>query len=413
MNRYCLVFLILCTASFSMAADTIAPTTNWSRFRGPLGTGESSDQSLPTKWDAPAWRVELPVNGHSSPVVWDDKIFLTGWTGAGNQVDRHVLCLDRKSGKVLWQQKAASGGGEKLHKMNGWATPSCATDGKRVVAFFGTGGLHCFSMDGKPVWSRDLGEFPGGWGVGASPVIVDGMVVQNCDAEGDSYLLAVDKTTGKDIWKTPRRSKPRGGWSTPVLIEANERRELVLNGEFGIQAYEPKTGKALWFCKSFNGRGTPSPAWGHGALYVINGKSGDIYAVEPGGSGDVTESKMKWHTKRSGGRDLPSPILANTTVVGIGMQGIATGYDAITGEELWKKRLGGNFSGSPIVANGLVYVAAENGDVLVMKAGKDLEIIARNPSELANQSDTVRSSLAVSQGQLLMRSDRCLFCFGK
>ena len=323
--------------STAIAAEPTTDLSNWARFRGPLGTGQATDASVPTKWASPAWKVELPVRGHSSPIVWQNKIFLTGWTEAGGKAVRHVLCVDRLSQKVLWQQEAATGAGESLHKMNSWATPSCATDGERVVAFFGTGGLHCFSVDGKPMWSRDLGDFPGNWGVGASPIFVDDRVVQNCDATGRSYLLAVDKETGKDIWRTPRREKPKGGWSTPVLIEHQGQSQLVLNGEFGVEAYDPGTGKALWFCKSFNGRGTPAPAWGNGLLYMVNGKSGDVYAVAPGGKGDVTDSHMKWHTRRSGGRDLPSPVLVGDVMFVISMGGIATGYDALDRQRTFQR----------------------------------------------------------------------------
>ena len=256
MNRFGVASCCLLFATIAMAAEPTG-TENWPRFRGPLGTGESAATGLPTQWNSPVWQVDLPVRGHSSPVVWGERIFLTGWTGEGDSVARHIVCLDRKSGQLLWNEQVASGGGEQLHKMNSWATPSCVTDGERVVAFFGSGGLHCYSSDGKPMWSRQLGDFPGSWGVGASPIIVDDMVIQNCDAQGDSYLLAVDKATGAEVWRTPRREKPRGGWSTPIVIDTDSGRELVLNGEFGVEAYEPKSGRALWFCKGFNGRGTP------------------------------------------------------------------------------------------------------------------------------------------------------------
>ena len=387
---------------------------NWPRFRGPLGTGHSAEKGLPVSWDDSAivWAVDLPVQGHSSPIVWQDRVFLTGWTKEGDVVNRHVVCLDRTGGKLVWQHKTASGTGEDLHKMNSWATPSCATDGECVVAFFGDGGLHAFSVDGDPLWSRDLGTFPGAWGVGASPIILGDLVIQNCDATGESYLLAVEKSTGKTVWKTPRQEKPRGGWSTPLLIEHEGKTELVLNGEFGVQAYDPNLGKELWFCKGFNGRGTPVPAWGNGMLYVVNGKAGDVYAIVPGGSGDVTESRMQWHTPRKGGRDLPSPILSDNVMLVISMSGIATGYDANDGTQKFKQRLGGNFSGSPVAADGHIYIAAENGEILVLKLGDSMSIVARNTSPLSSD-EVVRSSLAVSDGQLLMRSDRRLYCIGK
>ncbi|MFK8111850.1 MAG: PQQ-binding-like beta-propeller repeat protein [Rubripirellula sp.] len=408
------VTLVMIAVHCSAVEPTHSIESNWSQFRGPAGLGISAATHVPTEFDAKqvGWQVDLPVVGHSSPVVWGNHIFLTGATQKGDAVQRHLLCLARDTGKLIWNEVAATGEGEKLHKMNSWATPSCATDGERVVAFFGAGGLHCYDNQGKRLWSRDLGNFPGGWGVGASPIFVDDMVIQNGDAEGDSFLIAVDKKTGKDIWRTPRKSKPRGGWSTPIVIEAAGRRELVLNGEFGVSAYDVSTGKPLWNCKGFNGRGTPVPAWGHGLLHVVNGKTGDIYAVKPGGSGDVTETHMAWHTDRRGGRDLPSPVLAGDCLVAINMAGIATGYDAKSGEELWKERLGGNYSGSPIVVGGLVYALAENGEVLVMKCGREFELISRNAFS-SDDEEIFRSSISVSDGELLIRSDHRLYCVGE
>lgn len=262
------------------------------------------------------------------------------------------------------------------------------------------------------MWSRDLGTFPGGWGVGASPIFFGDTVIQNCDAEGDSYLLAVDKRTGKDVWRTPRQSKPRGGWSTPVVIETDGRTELVVNGEFGVESYEPQSGKPLWNCRGFNGRGTPMPAWGNGLLYVVNGKSGDVYAVRPGGSGDVTDSRMQWHTARRGGRDLPSPVLANDVMVVIGMSGVATGYDAKQGDELWKERLGGNFSGSPVVIGKVVYALSDEGDLIAVKPGPKLESLGRL-SLRVDDDEVFRTSIAISGSQMLVRSDRRIYCIGK
>ncbi|TWT88070.1 outer membrane protein assembly factor BamB family protein [Stieleria varia] len=407
------LFPLLLFCGHVVAAEPDSKSQNWPGFRGPAGTGHSSSNGVAPRWNSDdiAWQVDLPVQGHSSPVVWEDRIFLTGWTQANGQVHRHVICLSRQTGELMWNRDIATGSGEELHKMNSWATPSCATDGTCVVAFFGAGGLHCLSMDGDPRWSRDLGQFPGAWGVGASPIIVDEMVIQNADAEGESFLLAVDKSTGKDVWKTPRREKPKGGWSTPLPIVVNGQRQLALNGEFGVEAYNPDNGEPLWFCKSFNGRGTPVPAWDGKTLFVVNGKAGDVYAIDPSGRGDVTETHMRWHTPRKGGRDLPSPIVSNDVMLVIGMAGIATGYDCQDGRELWKERLAGNFSGSPVSAGGLVYIAAENGEVIVLRLGEQLEVVSKNPSPLT-KDEIVRSSLAISGGQFLLRSDKRLYCIG-
>lgn len=383
---------------------------HWSRFRGPSGTGISHAAELPVEFGASdvVWETKLPVSGHSSPVQWGDRIFLTGAAGKGDAVERHVVCVDATSGEILWDRTAAVVSGEALHKMNSWATPSCVTDGERVVAFFGAGGLHCFDNTGEKLWSKDLGTFPGGWGVGASPIIYKDLLIQNCDAEGASYLVGLDRKTGDEVWRTAREAKPRGGWSTPIVIDVDGHQELILNGEFGVAAYDPDSGKPLWHCNGFNGRGTPVPVWGHGMLYVVNGKSGDVYAVRPGGRGDVTKSHMAWHTDRRGGRDLPSPILVDGCLVAISMSGIATGYDALSGEELWKERLGGNYSGSPIAAGGRIYALAEDGTIVVMKPGKQLELLARSKID-GNSGGVFRSSPGVVSNDLLIRSDHSLY----
>src|SRR5207237_624092 len=157
-------------------------------------------------------------------------------------------------------------------------------------------GVHAYNVDGKPLWSRDLGRFAGPWGTAASPILVGDLVIQNCDAEEEAFLIALDKRTGKQVWRTPRDVPERGGWSTPVLVKSGGRAELVLNGAKAVTAYDPATGKPLWFCKSFNGRGEPTATPGHGLLFMVNGLQGDFYAVRPGGEGDVTKSHMAWHT---------------------------------------------------------------------------------------------------------------------
>ena len=408
--RVCVAsILFTCMLSSMQAADS-----NWPRFRGPDGTGHSKESGIPTKWtdDDVSWRTDLGGQGQSSPVIWGDRVFVTASkANASGAVERSLMSIDRNTGKVQWRRVLATGEGESLHKMNSYATPSCATDGEQVVAFFGNGGLHSCKVTGEKEWSLELGKFPGPWGTGGSPVLLGDMLIQNCDALGEAYLLAVDKKTGKQLWRTRRRELPRGGWSTPFLIDTGKRKELVLNGEFGVQAYAPDTGKDLWYCKSFNGRGTPSPAWGHGMLFVVNGKPGDVYTVRPGGSGDVTDSHMNWHTPRRGGRDLPSPILVGKYLLVVSMGGVASCYDATNGKELWKDRIGGNYSASPFAADGLAYFQNEKGEVIVIKPADKLNIVARN--KVGKGGEIFRASPAPSGGQIFIRSDRALYCVGK
>ena len=406
---------LLLLACCQMLSASLRAETRWPRFRGPDGTGQSADDNVPVQWgpDDVAWRTELDGHGHSSPSVWDEMIFLSGSrkTDSG-QVERLVACLDRNTGKVVWQRVASVGQPEVTHGMNGFASPTCATDGQYVTAFFGRGGIHTFDMHGKKAWSRDLGTFPGAWGTAASPIIVDDKIIQNCDAEGESFLIALDKKTGQTIWKTGRGEMPRGGWSTPLLIDAGSREELILNGEFGVHGYDPQTGKELWFCRGFNGRGTPSPTFGFGRLFVITSKPGDTFALYPGGSGNVADTRIVWHTPRNGGRNLSSPVLAGECLLTASMSGIGVCYDAISGKEHWTERLEGKHTASPMAAGGLVYLQNEAGTTLVIKPGKELDVVARNRIEPA-EGEIFRSSLVPSEGQIFCRSDRALYCIGK
>lgn len=393
------------------ALSAFGAEPDWPRWRGPAGDGHSTDTGVPVHWDARSvvWRAPLKGRGQSSPVIWGERIFLTTALEDGRQ--RLVFGVDRKSGKVLWEQVAWTGTPEKTHPMNGWASSTCATDGERVVAFFGRGGIHCYTVEGRPLWSRDLGPFEGPWGTAASPAIVGDLVVQNCDAEQEAFLVALDKRTGRTVWRTPREAPERGGWSTPVLVRAGGRDELVLNGAKAVTAYDPATGKPLWWCKSFNGRGEPTATPGHGLVFLVNGLQGDLYAVRPGGDGDVTKTRMAWHTPRRGGRDQPSPIVVGDYVLVMNMGGIVTCYEAATGKERGKERLAGKFSSSPIAAGGRAYFQSDEGTTYVLEPGPALKVVARN--ELgAPAEENFRASLTPSGGQVFSRSDRALYCIG-
>ncbi|MGJ8697718.1 MAG: PQQ-binding-like beta-propeller repeat protein [Verrucomicrobiaceae bacterium] len=414
-SRACFVRFVVSALAVLPGISVLQAEDNWAQFRGPTGRGHSTAEDVPMTWDAGSvvWKTQLKGEGQSSPVNWGDRLFLTSASEDGKE--RYVFCLDRKNGKVRWEKTIGCAAPENPHKMNSFATPTCATDGERVVAFFGPGGLHCFDLEGKEMWSRELGTFPGPWGVAASPIIVDGLVIQNCDAEGASSLVAFDLQTGEPVWTTEREAKPRGGWSTPIVIETDGRKELVLNGELGVRGYDPKTGKELWFCKAFNGRGSPVPDFADGLLHVVSGKPGDTYAVKPGGKGEVTKSHMVWHTKRKAGRDLPSPAVVDGYVIVVSMSGKASCYDAKTGEIYWEEKLGvkGEFASAPLVVKGHVLLQnVYGGGVLVIKPGKEMEIVSNN-SLGAEKSEMFRSTLAPIQGQIFARSFSTVYCIGK
>jgi outer membrane protein assembly factor BamB len=317
--------------------------------------------------------------------------------------------------------------------MNSFATPTCVTDGERVVAFFDRAGIHCFDLDGKPLWSQSLGEFPGPWGVAASPILVGDRVIQNCDAQGLSSIVALDKKTGKILWRTPRSEKPMGGWGTPIEVRTGNRSEVVVNCQTGLDAYDPATGKPLWNCRGFNGRGEPVPEFAHGLLFAVNGLPGDVYAVRPGGSGDVSETHRVWHTPRTKVRDVASPIVVGDYLFAIDMKGSATTYDARSGKVLWSEsipvatppspaqagsgkppvsqKIRSAFTASPIESGGLIYLNTEFGETLVIKPGPKLDIVARN--SLGDRSgELFRASIAPISGRLYLRSNRALYCVG-
>ncbi len=407
MPRLFIPALLLC---FTIGSRVPAED-NWPRLGGPSGSSHTTETGLPLQWtaDQVQWKSELPGFGQSAPCIWGDQIFLTAALDGGRQ--RIVFAVDRDSGRILWKDVCWTGEPEPSHVMNGHASSTCATNGKVVIAFFGRGGLHGYSLDGKRLWSRDLGQFEGPWGTAASPIFYGDVVIQNCDSESpESSLLAVDWKTGETVWQIARQLVR--GWSTPVLIKTPEREELILNSQIGVRAYDPKTGKELWWCEGFNGRGEPIPAYAHGLLYSLNGQPGDIYCVRPGGSGNVTATHRVWNTKRRAGRDLPSPVVIGDYVLGCSMAGVLVCYRATDGEELWKERIGPKFSASPLVAEGHAYFQNEEGGTVVIEPGPELKIVAE--SKLDSESDELfRSQIVPSQGKLFIRSNKFLYCIGK
>jgi outer membrane protein assembly factor BamB len=356
------------------------------------------------------WSKEIEGEGQSSVVQAGSKIFVT--SAIENNL-RILHCFNKEKGDLLWKREIRNNRVESIHRMNGWATATPATDGDRVVAFFGPAGLHCFDLKGNKKWDLDLGEFPSHWGVAASPIIHNGLVIQNCDAIGKSRLVAIDIQTGEIVWDTPRTDKPKGGWSTPVVITVKGKKQLVLNGEFGVKGYSIRDGKELWFCESFNGRGSPVPFYDGKLLFVINGKPGDLYAVNPTGRGNITKTHMKWHARRNGGRDLPSPACLQGLVFATSMSGIITCYDANTGKIYWVDRLQGAFSGSPIVSDNYYYIQSESGTTYVIKPNKiRLEVISKNL--LSNNLEEVfRATLSPIEGKIYIRSNNQLHCIIK
>ena len=406
-SRHPWIALTFFTALSALTASGHAE--DWHGWRGPQQNGHSTETGLPSQWNAGsvAWKVDLPGSGQSSPVTHGNLIFLTSSLDGGNR--RVVLAVDREKKEIAWQKEVWKGKAEPSHNMNGWASATCATDGQVVIAFFGKGGLHSFDMSGNPLWSRDLGIFSGPWGTAACPVIWNDLVIQNCDADQDSFLIAVNKNTGKTVWKVQRPEFR--GWSTPVLVKSGGRDELVLNGQIGTIAYAPKSGETLWTVQCPRGRGTPTVTPHDDLLYVVNGLGGGgAYCVKPGGSGDVTDSHRVWFSERRS-RDLPSPIIVDDTMLVMSLRGaILSGYDTETGKELWKERVGGQISASPVAFGGKAYFVAEDGTTVVVDPSDNRHVIGRNKLETSSDEEIFRSTITPSNGQLLIRSTKTLYC---
>ncbi|WP_166826502.1 outer membrane protein assembly factor BamB family protein [Thalassoroseus pseudoceratinae] len=385
---------------------------NWPSYRGPQGDGHARETGLPTEWGTAdvAWSTPLPGEGQSCPTIWGERIYMTASLRRGEE--RVVFCVNRNDGRILWQKTAWTGRPEPTHKMTGWASATCATNGKYVYAFFGHGGgLFCYTTDGDLVWNQKLGNFEGPWGTAASPILYKNLVIQNCDADVNAAIAAFDQETGDQVWRTKRENYR--GWSTPVLVDVKGKKELVLNGHLGVRGYDPDTGNELWFCRGYNGRGTPMVTPGaNGLLHVICGRGGDAFAIRPGGRGDVTATHRVWHTPRLRGRDLPSPIVLDGQMLVANMAGILSSYNSDNGKNLWRGRLGGNYSAAPLAYQGLAFFLSEDGRTVAVKPGPQMEIVTENLLKPAAE-EVFRSTPTPSDGQIFIRSTRRLYCIGE
>jgi outer membrane protein assembly factor BamB len=416
----------------AVAAEAAA---SWPQWRGPSGQGVALDTRVPLTWgdtENLLWKTGLPGTGNSTPVVWGDRVFLTSAGDKGHE--RHVLCVRATDGKVLWQRLAAREPDPgRTHAWNGFASPSCVTDGRHVYAFFGTPGLFCYDLDGRLVWQHPFGVFTSeaGWGVGASPCLFEDLVIQNCDNDGPRALppglkpqeaapmalVALDKQTGKVRWNTPRNQGR--GFSTPRLIPvAAGRVDLVLNGPLGVWGYDPRTGKELWHCARTSPRdqarfGEPLPVNDAGALFASSGRPGPCQALRLPGGGDVTATHLLWQKERRGHRDVSSPILWQGRVYAADNRGQLTCYDLQTGKELFSGRLGaGKSLASPVAVRGKLLFLLDDGVTAVVEPGPEFKVAARNRLGDGGPLD-FGASPAVAGGRLFLRSQSQLYCIGE
>jgi outer membrane protein assembly factor BamB len=394
-----------------MLADCGRAAESWPRWRGPDGSAVSDRAALPLRWrpnDNIKWKTAIPGAGFSSPIVWNDRIFCTSAFDRGER--RAVHCLDRGTGKLLWSREIRDKAPETASAMTGHAAASPVTDGTHVVAFFGNAGEVCYDFQGTQLWHRDLGQFESELGLASSPILHQDKVILVCDHDGDrftsfdSYLIALDLKTGRTTWKTERRGLYRS-WSTPILVpRAANKHELIVNGQEALRAYDPETGKPLWQVDGMSGWVTPSPVFGQGLIFATSGKNGPTLAVRPGGSGNVTKTRVVWR-HQSGGPYVCSPVLYRDELYVVTELGVLTCFEARTGKVHYKERLAGKVTASPVAGDGKVFVTNEDGTTFVVKAGPRFQLLAKNALK-----EYCLASPALADGQVFLRTEKHLYC---
>jgi len=383
----------------------------WPRWRGPSGQGVASGSGYPDRWSAEEnvlWRVAVPGDGNSSPIVWGDRIFLTTAHDGGRR--RSVLCF-RNDGALLWETAVPESFPEEYHVKNGPASSTPTTDGKHVYAYLGNSGLVAVDFDGKIVWHTELGRFKASHGTASSPLLYGSRLIVAQDHQGrtGSFIAAFDTRDGSEIWRTRRSEKV--GWSSPLAIRAGERHEIVLSGQQAVRAYDPLTGNELWSVRGNTYETIPTPVVGNGLVYCSSGRAGPTLAIRPGGDGNVTETHVLWKVGK-GSPFVPSPVLDGERLFMINdVSAVVTGYDAQSGALLWQGRLGQasreNFSASPVVVDGQIFFTNDAGETFVVGAGEEFEL-----KHVNRLGETVLASPALVDGVWYFRTKGNLVAIG-
>ena len=437
------ISLALITAmSLGIATTGSSAAGNWPQWRGPDGSGISTEKNLPAQWSTTRnikWKTPIDGRGHSSPIVWDNKIFVTtaieGEVVEGAKAPKHmmgdkefvhpdsigankkhtfkVIALNRDTGKILWQAVAFEGTPyDDRHRKSSYAASTPATDGKLVYAFFGSEGIYAYDFNGKLAWKADLGKMGTvGMGTGTSPILFENLVIVQCDEENGtaSYIVALDKKTGKEVWKTPR--KVQVSWSTPLLVKTAKRAELIASGTESIVSYDPATGKELWTHKGVESNAIPSPVANSEFVYLVAGFPAKIaMAIRLGSSGDLTGTpNVPWKYAK-GTAYVPSPILYGDYLYLTTDRGILTCIDAKTGEvkyEGGRIPIPATFTASPVAFDGKILMTSEDGDTFIVKAGPKHEIIGTN-----SVGEPVYASPAMADGRIYIRGEKNLYAIG-
>jgi outer membrane protein assembly factor BamB len=408
---------ILGAALAVLMVRTPAEAQEWTRFRGPNGTGISEAKDIPVTWTEKdfRWRATLPGEGHSQPVIWGDRLFLTS-ASKDKGAERYMLCLHASDGKELWQKKLPLPTQPPRNKGRRVAQGTPPRDKDRVYACFASEEkflVKAWDHAGKEVWTEDLGPFVSQHGHGASPILFEDKLIVTNDQDADSFIVALDSKTGKTVWKCPRRGvKENTAYGTPCILERPGKPTEILTTSHahGVSSLDAKTGKMLWEAKPFDKRSVISPvvvgdlvfgSCGSGA-YTQN----FLVAVKLDGKGDVTSSNIAY-TLHKGAPYVPTPVAVGNRLFLIDEKGIASAIEAPTGKVVWTERINGGFYGSPVVIDGKIYCCSTQGDVVVYAAADEFKLLSRNP--LGEGSE---STPCVAGGRLYLRTFSHLVCVG-
>jgi outer membrane protein assembly factor BamB len=400
-----------------LAASSISPAAaeDWPQFRGPTGQGLYAGK-LPVEWGPDRnvrWKQAIPGKGWSSPVVFAGRVYLTtavavGANPRGDQSLR-ALCLDAQTGKLLWQREVFhqnASGAPAINGKNSHASPTPVTDGRRLYVHFGHQGTACLDLDGTVLWRNTSLHYAPVHGNGGSPILAEGLIVFSCDGSDRQFVVALDAETGKVRWQTDRKTDfyKKFSFSTPLAIAVAGRRLVVSPGSGAVCAYDLHTGEEVWRVRYQGYSVVPRPVFGHGLVFLSTGyDSPRFLAIRPDGRGDVTETHVVW-TLRKGTPLNPSPLLVGDELYLVSDQGVASCLDAKTGKVYWQERVGGAYSASPLYADGRIYLQDENGTVVVLKAGRQFEPVARNAL-----GERTLASCAAADGALFLRTEKNLY----
>jgi outer membrane protein assembly factor BamB len=410
MNRN-IIFAILLSGLLAAITATVQAEP-WPCWRGPRGDGTCTEKNIPSTWD-PAlalWKTELPGKGHASAIVWGSRVFTV--TALTSTKERILLCLDRNTGKVLWQRTVVQGPLEKLHKENSYASGTPATDGERVYVAFRVGddivvAAHDF-VSGKQLWLERLGTHSGGWGFSNEPVLYKDKVIVDGDSKGDSFLVALDRKNGDTLWRKNRTNKGIS-YSAPLIRKMAGRIQMIQCGDRCVTSFDPDTGEQLWKVDGPSQEFVATPVYSEKAGLVFISSSWPktvLLAIRPNGKGNVTDTHIAWSNTK-GAPYVPSMIVAEDFLYSVNRGGTAYCYEAATGKVLWREKLGRHHA-SPVLVEGLVFFINDFGKINVIKPGVEFERVANY--ELG---EMCYASPAISDGQVFLRGFKHLFCFGK